>query len=110
MDRVAQILCGAVELLLHGGGPRRAAVDYSYTWRSDQIVRNPHGRYGVMTKPDFLAAAPGTRVTAHARHVGDRVNTMGFEGEALSAGSPFIRGGAGGGARPVGPRGAGLVG
>jgi uncharacterized Rmd1/YagE family protein len=38
-----------------------------------------------MTKPDFLAATPGTRVTAHACYVGDRINTVGFEGEALSA-------------------------
>ena len=38
-----------------------------------------------MTKPEFLAAAQGTRVTAHAIHVGDRINTVGFEGEALSA-------------------------
>ncbi len=49
-----------------------------------------------MTKPDFLAAAPGTRVTAHARHVGDRINTMGFEGEALSAVPLAIRVGASG--------------
>src|ERR1700716_1930289 len=27
----------------------------------------------------------GTQVTAHALHVGDRINTIGFEGEALSA-------------------------
>jgi uncharacterized Rmd1/YagE family protein len=41
-------------------------------------------RDGVMTKPEFSAEL-GTRVTAHALHVGDRINTMGFEGEALSA-------------------------
>src|SRR5882757_3816978 len=40
---------------------------------------------GVMTKPEFISADPGTRVTAHALHIGDRINTMGFEGEALSA-------------------------
>jgi uncharacterized Rmd1/YagE family protein len=40
---------------------------------------------GVMTKPEFISAELGTRVTAHALHVGDRINTMGFEGEALSA-------------------------
>src|SRR6266436_10133554 len=40
---------------------------------------------GVMTKPEFIAAELGTRVTAHVLHVGDRINTMGFEGEALSA-------------------------
>ena len=28
---------------------------------------------------------PGARVTAHALNVGDRIDTMGFEGEALSA-------------------------
>jgi uncharacterized Rmd1/YagE family protein len=39
----------------------------------------------VMTKPEFISADLGTRVTAHALHVGDRINTMGFEGEALSA-------------------------
>ncbi len=49
-----------------------------------------------MTKPDFLAAAPGSRVTAHARHVGDRINTMGFEGEALSAVPLAVRVGASG--------------
>jgi uncharacterized Rmd1/YagE family protein len=40
---------------------------------------------GVMTKPEFISAELGTRVTAHALHIGDRINTMGFEGEALSA-------------------------
>src|ERR1700722_8306329 len=38
-----------------------------------------------MTKADFVSADMGTRFTAHALHVGDRINTMGFEGEALSA-------------------------
>ena len=38
-----------------------------------------------MTRPEFISAAMGTRVSAHALHVGDRINTMGFEGEALSA-------------------------
>src|ERR1700693_3226165 len=38
-----------------------------------------------MTKPEFISAEMGTRVTAHALNVGDRINTMGFEGEALSA-------------------------
>ena len=38
-----------------------------------------------MTKPEFVSAEMGTRVTAHAVLVGDRINTMGFEGEALSA-------------------------
>ena len=38
-----------------------------------------------MTKPEFISVEMGTRVTAHALHVGDRINTMGFEGEALSA-------------------------
>ena len=38
-----------------------------------------------MTTPELLSAEPGTRVTAHALHVGDRINTMGFEGETLSA-------------------------
>jgi required for meiotic nuclear division protein 1 len=40
---------------------------------------------GVMTKPELIPAELGTRVTAHALHIGDRINTMGFEGEALSA-------------------------
>jgi required for meiotic nuclear division protein 1 len=40
---------------------------------------------GVMTKPELISAEMGTRVTAHALHVGDRINTIGFEGEALSA-------------------------
>ena len=39
----------------------------------------------MMTKPAFISDEMGTRVTAHALHVGDRINTMGFEGEALSA-------------------------
>src|SRR5271155_4077155 len=38
-----------------------------------------------MTKPDFISTDMATRFTAHALHVGDRINTMGFEGEALSA-------------------------
>lgn len=38
-----------------------------------------------MTKPEFISAEIGTRVTAHALHLGDRINTMGFEKEALSA-------------------------
>src|ERR1700674_2386628 len=38
-----------------------------------------------MTKPELIFAEMGTRVTAHALHVGDRINTIGFEGEALSA-------------------------
>jgi required for meiotic nuclear division protein 1 len=40
---------------------------------------------GVMTKPELISAEMGTRVTAHALHVGDRINTIGFEDEALSA-------------------------
>src|SRR3981081_2969859 len=40
---------------------------------------------GVMTKPEFISAELGTRVTAHALHIGDRISTIGFEGEALSA-------------------------
>jgi required for meiotic nuclear division protein 1 len=32
-----------------------------------------------------LAGQLENRVTAHALHVGDRINTTGFEGEALSA-------------------------
>jgi uncharacterized Rmd1/YagE family protein len=43
------------------------------------------GGDGVMTKPEFISAEMGTRVTAHAIHVGDRINTMGFESGALSA-------------------------
>jgi len=38
-----------------------------------------------VTKPEFISAEIGTRVTAHALHLGDRINTMGFEKEALSA-------------------------
>jgi required for meiotic nuclear division protein 1 len=40
---------------------------------------------GPMTKPEPVAIDMGTRLTVHALHVGDRINTMGFEGEALSA-------------------------
>jgi required for meiotic nuclear division protein 1 len=38
-----------------------------------------------MTKSEILLVEPGTRVIAHAVNVGDRINTIGFEGEALSA-------------------------
>jgi hypothetical protein len=34
---------------------------------------------GVMTKAEFISAEMGTRVTAHAMHVGDRINTMNLE-------------------------------
>jgi uncharacterized Rmd1/YagE family protein len=37
-----------------------------------------------MTKPVVISAAPGARLTVHALHVGDRINTTGFEGEVLS--------------------------
>lgn len=39
----------------------------------------------MMTKPAIISAEMATRLTAHALHVGDRINTMGFEGETLSA-------------------------
>jgi uncharacterized Rmd1/YagE family protein len=39
----------------------------------------------VMTKPELVSIDKGMRLTAHALHVGDRINTMGFEGDALSA-------------------------
>jgi required for meiotic nuclear division protein 1 len=48
---------------------------------------------GAMTKPEWLAAEMGTKVTAHALHVGDRINTMGFESDALSAVPLAIRAG-----------------
>lgn len=38
----------------------------------------------VSTPADF-SAEMGTRVTAHALYIGDRINTVGFEGEVLSA-------------------------
>jgi uncharacterized Rmd1/YagE family protein len=38
-----------------------------------------------MKNPAFLSDRVGNRVTVHALHVGDRINTTGFEGEALSA-------------------------
>ncbi len=38
-----------------------------------------------MTKSELISAETGARVLAHALYVGDRINTMGFEGEALSA-------------------------
>ena len=38
-----------------------------------------------MTQGEFISAEKGMRVTAHALHVGDRINTIGFEAEALSA-------------------------
>jgi required for meiotic nuclear division protein 1 len=38
-----------------------------------------------MKNSTFLSDAQGRRVTVHALHVGDRINTTGFEGEALSA-------------------------
>ena len=39
----------------------------------------------VMPKPGLISAELGARISAHALHVGDRINTTGFEGEALSA-------------------------
>jgi uncharacterized Rmd1/YagE family protein len=38
-----------------------------------------------MPKPELISAELGARISAHALHVGDRINTTGFEGEALSA-------------------------
>jgi uncharacterized Rmd1/YagE family protein len=38
-----------------------------------------------MSKPEVVSAETGRRFTAHALYVGDRINTMGFENEALSA-------------------------
>ena len=38
-----------------------------------------------MKNSAFRSDAPVTRVTAHALHVGDRINTAGFEKDALSA-------------------------
>jgi required for meiotic nuclear division protein 1 len=46
-----------------------------------------------MSKPEFISAEIGTRLTAHALHVGDRINTVGFEAEALSALPLAIRAG-----------------
>jgi len=46
-----------------------------------------------MSKPEFISAEIGARVTAHALHVGDRINTVGFEAEALSAMPLAIRAG-----------------
>ncbi len=46
-----------------------------------------------MTKPEFISAEKGTRVTAHALHVGDRINTIGFEAEAVSSIPLAIRAG-----------------
>ena len=45
-----------------------------------------------MTKPELVDM--GVRLTAHALHVGDRINTMGFEGETLSAVPLAVRVGA----------------
>ena len=38
-----------------------------------------------MTKPELISIKPGARLTAHAINVGTRINTVGFDGEALSA-------------------------
>ena len=38
-----------------------------------------------MSTPEVVSAETGRRFTAHALYVGDRINTMGFENEALSA-------------------------
>ena len=46
-----------------------------------------------MSKSEFISAEIGTRITAHALHVGDRINTIGFEAEALSAIPLAIRAG-----------------
>ena len=44
----------------------------------------------VSTPADF-SAEMGTRVTAHALYVGDRINTVGFEGEVVFGSSLAIR-------------------
>src|ERR1700749_1431364 len=49
-----------------------------------------------MKNSAFRSDAPVTRVTAHALHVGDRINTAGFEKEALSAVPLALRAGADG--------------
>src|ERR1700723_2824133 len=49
-----------------------------------------------MTNSAFRSQPPATRVTAHALHVGDRINTAGFEKEALSAVPLALRAGSDG--------------
>jgi len=46
-----------------------------------------------MTNPRLVAGELGDRVTAHAVHLGDRINTTGFEAEALSSVPLAIRSG-----------------
>jgi uncharacterized Rmd1/YagE family protein len=50
---------------------------------SANISRNDTS--GANTSSANTSSAMGARVTAHALHIGDRINTIGFEGEALSA-------------------------
>jgi required for meiotic nuclear division protein 1 len=38
----------------------------------------------LMTKPELISIRSGAPLTAHALNVGARINTIGFEGEALS--------------------------
>src|SRR5712671_7310865 len=71
-------------------------MDRSRCARSPRPATVFPGEDGVMTKSEFTSAELGTRVAAHALHVGDRINTMGFEGEALSAVPLAIRVGASG--------------
>src|ERR1700722_14412617 len=49
-----------------------------------------------MTNSAFRSQPPATRVTAHALHVGERINTAGFEKEALSAVPLALRAGSDG--------------
>src|SRR5208283_2240978 len=46
-----------------------------------------------MKNSSLVASDLGNRVTAHAVHLGDRINTAGFEAEALSAVPLAIRAG-----------------
>jgi required for meiotic nuclear division protein 1 len=54
-------------------------------YRLEAAHRRVSREDGAMTKPELVFVEMGKRVTAHALHVGDRINTIGFEGEALSA-------------------------
>lgn len=48
-----------------------------------------------MNRPEFFSAEAGSRLTAHALHLGDRINTTGLDAETLSAAPLAVRVGGG---------------
>jgi uncharacterized Rmd1/YagE family protein len=69
------------------GAARCCREATSQCWLPGQKTMGKHSLIGddVMSNPEAIAADTEPRFTAHALYVGDRINTMGFESEALSA-------------------------